>query len=266
MNGELAALIAVVLHGNAWLADPSGPPPSLERDSSTLRYVQSLTFTQPKQGLFRPERAFEGTGGWLAAQQRAGVRRLSLFAPTMNTGRLAPHLAAAFSNGVPRGLVARGKSQVLWWAHWDTDGTKDARGAIWRVSLSASELPASFEPAAPSVPAATQELLAALGAARSFAAAHDLQGWADVFAGAVAAGESDHPEIAYHSDLAPDGLLTPQQRRLLAAAMQGWVFGGMGSWNDVYLEGDAETTQLNQVSHRLYAAVTGALVAVANAT
>jgi hypothetical protein len=129
VNGELAALIAVVLHGNVWLASPSKPAPSLERDNTTFRYVQSLTFVEPRQGLFRRERRIEGIAEWFVAQRAKGVERLTLYSSTAEGGPLAPHLASAFANGVPHGLVAHGPVQTLWSSRWETmaPNTRKAR-------------------------------------------------------------------------------------------------------------------------------------------
>jgi len=38
-------------------------------------------------------------------------------------------------------------------------------------------------------------------------------------------------------DLAPESILQADARHLLAAVHWSWVFGGMGSWNDVSFEG-----------------------------
>jgi hypothetical protein len=52
-------------------------------------------------------------------------------------------------------------------------------------------------------------------------------------------------------------------RRLLATAARSWVFGGMGTWNDLTFDGSEEEAY-EEVSAELYDAVLGAFVAAAN--
>jgi hypothetical protein len=54
-------------------------------------------------------------------------------------------------------------------------------------------------------------------------------------------------------------------KRLLAEALEAWVFGGMGSWNDVVLTGDTDRAKYDKLTSSLYAAVIDACVAAANA-
>ncbi|PZS25965.1 MAG: hypothetical protein DLM59_19195 [Pseudonocardiales bacterium] len=264
MNGELAALIAVVLHGNAWLADTSKPAPNLERDNTTFRYVHSLTFVEPRQGLFSRERQMQGTSEWLTVQRTEGVERLALYSPALVDGSLAPHIASAFANGVPRGLVAHGPAPALWSSRWDTHGTQHPQGEIWRVTMTSLALAPLPESSPRSVAEASAELVAALRGARSFALTNELLGWAQWFAKAIAAAADPDPEVPYNPDITPAGWLALDQRQLLAAGFQAWVFGGMGSWNDIWLDDESEADRMQELTKRLYAAVMGALVAVAN--
>jgi hypothetical protein len=115
-----------------------------------------------------------------------------------------------------------------------------------------------------SVVEASTELVAALEAARSFALTNQLSGWAEWFAKAIVAAGAPDPEIPYNPDIAPGGWLALEQRQLLAAATQAWVFGGMGSWNDIWLEDESQAERMEQLTKQLYTAVMGALVAVTN--
>jgi len=264
VNGELAALIAVVLHGNAWLADISQPPPALDRDNTTFRYVHSLTFVERRQGLRRRARRIEGTAEWLVAQQNAGVERLTLCSPTAACDQLEPHLASGFANGGPRGLVTNGAARTLWSSGWDTDGGEHPRGEIWQVTMTSLALATLDHEPAPAVPEASAQLMASLEDARVFAIANDLAGWADWFAKASNAAHASEPQVAYNPDIAPPGWLTLEQHQLLAAAVQAWVFGGMGSWNVVWLSDESQADRMARVTERLYAAVVGAVIAVTN--
>jgi hypothetical protein len=46
-----------------------------------------------------------------------------------------------------------------------------------------------------------------------------------------------------------------EARRLVAAAVRSWVFGGMGSWNDIGFSDPALLSVYNSVSEDLYMSV-----------
>jgi hypothetical protein len=71
--------------------------------------------------------------------------------------------------------------------------------------------------------------------------------------------------VPYNPDIAPAGWLSLEQRQLLAFAVQAWVFGGMGSWNDAWFEDESQGDHYAEVTERLYEAVIAAFIAVTNA-
>jgi hypothetical protein len=67
--------------------------------------------------------------------------------------------------------------------------------------------------------------------------------------------------VPYYADsVPPHGL---DHARVAAAAFKSFVFGGMGSWNDLSFQGDA-ARNYEQLTKDLYAAVMFALDATAN--
>ena len=69
----------------------------------------------------------------------------------------------------------------------------------------------------------------------------------------------------YHSDLAPSSDLPLEARQLLGAAQLAWVFGGMGSWNDLGFEGPDQQDS-NQLSDRLFALLNEAICCAVNSS
>ena len=67
----------------------------------------------------------------------------------------------------------------------------------------------------------------------------------------------------YHQDLAPGGVLTDLASALLDACQKAWVFGGMGSWNDLGFEGDSQR-DYERMSESLFGAVTRAIAGAAS--
>jgi hypothetical protein len=258
VNGELGQLIAIASHGSTWLAGPpDAPPPALESSSWTFRYVGSLRFTLEGASGAEDVRSLEG---WLVGLRGRGVERLWLTtadAGPVRVGRtpVEERYLVAFAGAGSWSLLATGSSNEVWRASWTVgdQGAPDQR--IWVVEYRGMALEERVEPPRPSTVEKGLRLREALHAVREFAASQDLDEWADVFVGAAEAG-------AEADDLLAGGA-APEAHALAAAAARAWVFGGMGSWNDLSFQGEAQQ-RYEQVSEELYRAVLGALVAATN--
>jgi hypothetical protein len=113
----------------------------------------------------------------------------------------------------------------------------------------------------PDLTEAENDLQAALTKAYDFAIEQKFDSWAAWFAKAQAAD----PDMPYHPDMLPEGWPHAAQRCASRAA-QAWVFGGMGSWNDIYIPDPEVDARLREVSRELYRSVLVALVAATNCT
>jgi hypothetical protein len=103
--------------------------------------------------------------------------------------------------------------------------------------------------------------LAAIG---NFARMRKLEGFAKAFDAGLAQLNAQNPHKGvYHADLAPDRALPLAATQLLGAAQAAWVFGGMGSWNDLWFEGDDQSLY-EQLSEELYQLLNAAIVIAAN--
>lgn len=85
--------------------------------------------------------------------------------------------------------------------------------------------------------------------------------FADVFRQALTSLSSPNAQGAL--------LLVPEQyplaaRQLIDAAASAWVFGGMGSWNDLYIENDADYHEYERLSSALHTALYRAVSAAVN--
>ena len=98
----------------------------------------------------------------------------------------------------------------------------------------------------------------------SFARSHDVEYFADVFRRALDSLTSDAAEQPYHRDLLPPAGYGAEARRILAACGHAWVFGGMGSWNDLGFERPEDQREYEQLSEELYAAVNRGIEESAN--
>jgi hypothetical protein len=127
---------------------------------------------------------------------------------------------------------------------------------------------AAEEPAPP-IGEAHAGFAKALEDIEAFAEAHAPE-WKGNFSRALAALTSPTPEApAFNPNrpryaYAPEGALPLPARQILQAAMAAWVFGGMGSWNDIWCETGEEDRAYKQVSDAMYEALCDAAVSAAN--
>lgn len=230
MNSEIAQLVALVTHGNAWLAG-GGRAPELFPDHTTFKFVAEIRFGD----------ITGSTAAWFERLRNRGVRRL----------RLAPSVDKVLAD------------REAWTAEWRVKDAHAPDQRVWSVSYARRRV-WRRPPPGPTIPGATEGFEHALVAAEGFARwDRFLEAFVSSFVEARELLVASDPVIPYHLDLVPASWdLTG--RRLLAAAACAWVFGGMGSWNDVYFEDDVQGHAYATVSRELYAALTSAITAAAN--
>lgn len=269
MNGPIAQMVALTCHLNARRRGISTP--RLFPDNSTCQFCESVWFRRPKR------RLFVRTGcdvvarlpdEWMDGTVTSGFARAIL---SHHAGSGLP-----FSDRMTAGLVGGGGRWLLsvehegrsddWEAAWEVGNREAADRRIWKVVYTQVVAPTHSPSSANSPDGLITELKDALTSIEAFARDHDLGGFAESFAKAQSCLSADEPfTLVYHRDLAPDGALDLSGARLLACSQAAWVFGGMGSWNDLGFDGEDEN-QYRKLSDRLFALVNQAICAGANAT
>lgn len=263
MNGELVQMIWLASHGTNYLQTGALHPD----DPSVFQFVRAGRFDGPPTRRWarrgwradRPEQ-------WLRGLREMGATAVGLDAigqlDNADPTRLPEHVAVAFVGGLSATLVTGDSVAQRWGLQWTvTSGEGAPDNRIWSVLYTGQRDDRCRNLEHSDLETAHGVLAAALEDARAFASSQNLMPWRDVFDRASSLLESESPEIPYHSDLLPEqaGLA---RRRLMAAAAWAYVFGGMGSWNDIWFDGD--TVQYEHVSRSLYQAVMFAIDAAAN--
>lgn len=256
MNGEVAFDLALVMAGNTFLAgsDPGEiADPGLWQSTAETRYIDCVRFEAPTgKSTFwlGPPEVADSPGAWFAFLKGEGTVGLRLRRVAGEMGR--NRMLAGFSGGGEQRMIetVRADGADLWRCAWEV-GRQDQEGRIWRVTCTrvARGWPAPPVPDR-SLDALADDLRGALTDIKAFADSQDgLENWSEIFAGALEA-------------LAGEG---EPARRLMDACAAAWVFGGMGSWNDMGFDGGVQA-QYDRVSERLYALVSEGPAAAANAT
>jgi hypothetical protein len=95
-----------------------------------------------------------------------------------------------------------------------------------------------------------------------FARSQEYTQWEPWFTEALELLDSPAPVPPYHGDILPRIGYPLCARQLMAAAIRGWVFGGMGSWNDL---SPPNTAEYERVTAAFFSASISAVCASAEA-
>jgi hypothetical protein len=263
VNGELAQMASLASHGSGWLSGGGrADPPALDRSNSTFEHVGAVAFRSPG-GPWGPEWQAGTVTSWLRRLRDRQVYRLWLVIPearpVTDIGEpVDEHMLLGFANGGRWSLAATGaRRPEMWRAYWGAE--EEAEDGAWSVRYEGAYVD-HVSPQRPELDGARAELTRALQAVRQFAERQlDMGTWSALFAQALAS----RGVIPHFPDMLPPSY--PSEARDLAAmAAAGWVFGAMGSWNDVVLDDVAAAADYAELSRGLYNAVRLALLASVN--
>lgn len=237
MQGTISQILGLVITGNAALRGmaigPFWPEVGIFQFCREVRFgVHGGGEGEGVTGVARDPDA------WLAWLRECGVTALrAQCVPDDPSGR-SDRNTTGFIGGGSRWFIesveADGSGR-LWASDWRTGDREAADRRIWHVSYLRHPTPAPVfqEPSLQRVTADLSETLAAMidFAERSGAGAGfrgHFQRSLDALNGKPTANHSGYTP----APLALTGALPPEAERVLLACQYGWVFGGMGSWND----------------------------------
>jgi hypothetical protein len=269
VQGPIAQAIGLTLFGNAFLQNH--PPSDFWPNASVFAFCKSVTFVTlsgpanaPIEAPMAPDPA-----AWFAALRDGGVTALRLHHNPSDSEKYSDRMTVGFVGGGGRWLIEalRGTSCDHWEARWRVKDRNDPERRIWEVAYGrlAVNRPANVTKTIdPSV--LREDLATALAEITTFAQKHALASFIDAFEDGRSRLQAESPfEGLHHADFDRCRSLPLVGKQLLGAAEAAWVFGGMGSWNDMSFEGEDEATY-NTLSDRLFSLLMAAIVAGANAS
>jgi hypothetical protein len=269
MTGTVAQIVALISHGNNYLEN--GPPdPDVFSRNSAFQFCNRVEFWDagyPRR-FFPPRSKLVSTGPteWFEYLRLSGANHLSFKYVHSAEEGVRDYMMAGFVGGGGEWLIEErvGDQRIEWGSHWELADENDSEKKIWRVSYRARRTPRSIEVHAASLDSSRERLERALKKITRFAIANNL-GWVEHFEGALKALSSESPESGFfHQDLLVPGRYSREQRQLFYSAGRAWCFGGMGWWNDVWLESDNLRIQHEQTSAELFEAINQSIAAVLN--
>jgi len=265
MTGTVAQQLSLISYGNQFLQQdtvPTGYYPA----NPAFTFCNAVDFLHVQGRSTVP--AAPNPEAWFELLRQRGCRHLWLCyqQPSPNELNTPAHMLAGFVGGGGSWLLEAdyGTAADYWAERWQVTQEHDPDRRIWHVSygrVSYQQPPTRQQPA---VALATTELRQALVGIADFAASQQLSNWVEVFQKAVRILDGHEATPSFYDKLLATGRHSPTAVQLIFAASQAWVFGGMGSWNDLGFAEDADNQRYAALSAALYDKVVQALVSGIN--
>ncbi len=177
-------------------------------------------------------------------------------------------MSVGFVGGGGRWLIECVKAMAsdFWEARWEVGDKDDPDQNIWNVTYGRIARNAKQEKInLPSVSHLTTELKTVLGEIYSFANKNGCENFGVCFANGINA-LSVEPKEAKGYRISPAGHLKIESDQLINACQAAWVFGGMGSWNDLGFNDEAINKEYEELSEKLFNLINVSLMAAVNSS
>lgn len=269
MNGPLAQIVALTCHGNAFLAGRQIP--QFFPKNSTCQFCDSISFIRFKKTLLgKVKEAIVAVtpDEWFSKLRELKAVAIRLIHEAQDNPRISDRMSAGFVGGGriwKLEVLREGGRSEFWMARWEVWNQKAPDRRIWRVTYGVAGEDRTKSDNRRPISAAKADLKATLESIHAFSARQDCGGFTKCFADALVALNDPSSDIGYHKDLAIPDQLTQDVASMLKASMSAWVFGGMGSWNDMGFEG-ATQQEYEKVSEQLFNILNEAVGVAASST
>ncbi len=255
MNGPLAQLVALTCQGNAFLEgkDISRFFP----DNSTCQFCDHIHFFEFRRRIFgKPKEKIVASNpdDWFTYQKKNRITGFRMRRKPTDDPQLSDRMSAGFVGGGGEwALQAISEDSCNYWiASWDVWNQNAPESRIWRVYYGLVCRSENQPHILRELDVVWKEFKETLVDIHDFSRSYTQDGFTDCFAKALVAIDDPDADIGYHKDLYISDLLTPLACSILKAAMSSWVYGGMGSWNDMGFDGEAQK-EYERVSERHFA-------------
>ncbi|MGH8023208.1 MAG: hypothetical protein ACRED1_06485 [Limisphaerales bacterium] len=255
MNGEIAQFVALVCHGNAFFAGSAVP--DLLSANSTFQFCESVRFLEFTKTPLAGAREIElaaNPNQWFSALLQRSVPGLRLSRASGNGSLLPDRMSSAFvgGNGVWEiEAVKRNGFSEFWRVRWDVGNRNAPNHRIWRVTCGSVAETRTSKPVVEDLNSLKGRLEQALREIHDFSEKHGCGEFTRCFSNALESLTPAAPKRGFHKDLSPNGILSSDALALLDSCQTAWVFGGMGSWNDLVFQGE-DGREYDRVSDNLF--------------
>lgn len=267
MNGTVAQLAALVCHANAYLR--SSKTARFFPGNSTCRFCDKINFISFKKNLLgqKKEKEIAKTpDDWFEYLQVKKVENVKIGHFPKNNLQISDRMSAGFIGGGGNWgvevLLPEGRSEY-WMARWEVWNKSAPEKKIWRVKYGMISSGKTFNNNTKiNLRNVIETLEISLIDIKSFSERNNCSGFTLCFEKALSTLRSGKKQ-AYHQDISPNGLLPKDAELILDACQSSWVFGGMGSWNDMSFQ-DSEQIEYEKISDKLFADINSSICFAVN--
>lgn len=269
MNGHIATAVAIVCAGNQFLAGKNidgfwpGAP--------VFSFMKRVEFRHPPASgndadeyplaAADPMQWFAALKPWCVGLRLHNVKPVRGPHQQIN---VADRMLAGFVGGGQRWLIeAAGITESEIWEPFHRLGDRnDPESRIWQCThiLQGRSPRAEIDGDVLPLDEAVTRLHAALVEIEAYAREEDYDNWSAIFQQCIDTIDAAKPTLE-QGDMARFAGFDARQSAIFEACSRAWVFGGMGSWNDL-----AGGERYDAVSQSLYETLNDCIGALANAT
>jgi len=271
MTGTLAQIIALTTYGNDYLKNGKIQT-DFDSVNTTFQYCNKVDFREFKKQFFFSKQkesiVASNPTEWFQYLKNDGCKHLRLYFEYSKDQSFAKdHKLAGLVGGGGSWLIeAVYDSYSNYWANrWEVTNQNASDRKIWTVNYGMTIKKQHISNLQIDNQKIKEKLLQTLTEIAGFAFKQNLKHWGEQFDKAKITLESLTPENDYyHKDLIPLSNYSLTARQLVFSAGSAWVFGGMGSWNDLAFQVNNENETYDRLSEQLYSNINEAIIAGTN--
>ena len=265
MTGVLSQLVSLTSYGNQCISSGQFPIYYYPQHS-TFQFCNKVDFLQLKDG--NESVLCPNPNSFFGYLKLSACKKVRLYYQPVGEreGAMEHQLAGMIGGGGVWLLETIYDEYSNYWSNrWLVTKKEDPDNKIWSVDYLLTHVRQPMSNLQYGLVETAAGLGAALTAIIAFAKQQNLSNWAEIFERALTRLTSVSPAgDYYHQDLIVGENYSLPARQLLFAAASAWVFGGMGSWNDLGFDKPEEQNLYVDLSARLYEWINRSIVAATN--
>lgn len=271
MTGTLAQIIALTAFGNDFLKNGTIPA-DFNSANTTFEFCNKVDFREFKKRFFflKPNETVIANNPteWFQYLKSDGCKLLRLYFEYSKDQSFAKdHKLAGLVGGGGNWLIeAIYQNHSNYWSNkWEVTNQNAPDNKVWTVNYGMTVKKQDISNLQIDNQKIKEKLRQTLAEIADFAYRKDLNNWGEQFDKAKLTLDNLTPESGYyHKDLIPVGKYSLTAKQIIFSAGSAWVFGGMGSWNDLGFGIEEDNETYDRLSEQLYSNIIEAIIAGTN--
>jgi hypothetical protein len=274
MSGPIAQLLSLVSYGRHFLQTGKMVTPSYYPNNGIFKFCNSVDFRHLNLSRISTRQdeqiIAQNPTIWFDFLKQNNCQQLKAYYEPFKSNDLKTpeHMLAGFVGGSGTWLIEAVYSSYsdFWANRWEVTRRNDTDRKIWSVSYGRTQVQQPTANFCPDVQQTKEILTNNLTAIQSFAKKHQLDNWAAIFQNALRVLHSSESEAVFNQALIDKFNYPLPALQLIYSAIAAYVFGGMGSWNDLAFETKEEYEEYQKLSVSLYSSINRAFISGINST